>query len=64
MGHSFRIQIRFASPADRAAFTHELTQAVTELASRYHDQAARNGRPHRLVVVSYPVPKPTTGKES
>jgi DNA-binding transcriptional ArsR family regulator len=61
---SIDTEIRFASPADRAAFTHELMQAVAQLASRYHDQAARGGRPHRLVVVSYPVPRPTTGKEA
>ncbi len=36
-------EIRFASPADRAAFTRDLTQAVTELAGRYHD-ASRTGR--------------------
>jgi DNA-binding transcriptional ArsR family regulator len=61
---SIDTEIRFALPADRAAFTHELTQAVTELASRYHNQAAPGGRLHRLVVVSYPVPRSTTGKES
>lgn len=60
---SIDTEIRFASPADRAAFTHELTRAVTELAGRYHDQSAPGGRPHRLVIVSYPVPKPTNGKD-
>ena len=48
--------IRFRSPADRAAFTAELTQAVTTLAARYHDNNAPGGRPHRLVVASYPAP--------
>lgn len=57
-------EIRFASPADRAAFTHELSQAVAELASRYHNQAAPGGRSHRLVVVAYPLPKPINGKEA
>lgn len=56
-------EIRFASAADRAAFTHELSQTVAELASRYHNQAAASGRPHRLVVVSYPLPKSTNGKD-
>ena len=55
-------EICFASPADRAAFTRELTQAVVELASRYHDAAAPGGRPHRLVVVAHPTPKP--GKDA
>lgn len=48
--------IRFRSPADRAAFTAELAQAVTTLAARYHDENAPGGRPHRLVVASYPAP--------
>ncbi|MBB4630714.1 ArsR/SmtB family transcription factor [Sphingosinicella soli] len=51
-------EICFTSAADRAAFTRELTQAVAELASRYHDGAAPGGRPHRLVVVAHPMPKP------
>jgi DNA-binding transcriptional ArsR family regulator len=48
--------IRFKSPADRAAFTHDLAAAVTNLAARYHDDAAPRGRPHRLVVAAYPAP--------
>ncbi len=48
--------IRFRSPADRAAFTHDLTKAVAALAERYHDGQAPRGRPHRLVVASYPAP--------
>jgi DNA-binding transcriptional ArsR family regulator len=47
-------EIRFASPADRAAFTDELTGAVTALVSRHHDPG---GRPHRLVVAAHPLPK-------
>ena len=50
-------EIRLASAADRAAFTEELTGAVTGLVSRYHDPA---GRPHRLVVASHPLPQETT----
>jgi DNA-binding transcriptional ArsR family regulator len=46
--------IRFRSPADRAAFTADLTGAVAALAARYHDENAPGARPHRLVVVSYP----------
>lgn len=48
--------IRFKSPADRAAFTSELASAIASLAARYHDEAAPGGRPHRLVVASYPAP--------
>ncbi len=51
-------EIRFASAADRAAFTAELASAVTSLAARYHDETAANGRWHRLVVAAHPRPKP------
>ena len=54
---SIDTEIRFRSPADRAAFTRELTQAVTALAARYHDESAPGGRPHRLVVVAHPLPQ-------
>lgn len=53
---SIDTEIRFRSPADRAAFTRELTHAVTALAARYHDESAPGGRPHRLVVVAHPLP--------
>lgn len=53
---SIDTMIRFRSPTDRAAFTAELAQAVTTLAARYHDETAPGGRPHRLVVASYPAP--------
>lgn len=48
--------ISFKSPVERAAFTRELTSAITSLAARYHDEGAPGARPHRLVVVSYPAP--------
>lgn len=51
--------IHFRSPAERSAFTNELASAVTSLAARYHDEGARNARPHRLVVASYPAPTKT-----
>ncbi|MEH2537630.1 MULTISPECIES: helix-turn-helix domain-containing protein [unclassified Bradyrhizobium] len=54
---SIDTEIRFASPAARAAFTRELTQAITELVSRYHDASASGGRNHRLVIVSHPLPQ-------
>jgi DNA-binding transcriptional ArsR family regulator len=54
---SIDTEIRFASPADRAAFTRDLTQAVASLAARYHDPDAPGGRPHRLVVAAHPLPK-------
>lgn len=48
--------IRFRSPAERAAFTRDLTSAITSLVGRYHDADAPGGRPHRLIVASYPAP--------
>ena len=50
--------IRFASAHDRAAFTADLADAVRQLAGRYHDEQARGGRWHRLVVAAYPKPAP------
>jgi len=50
-------EIRFRSATERAAFTQELTEAVTRLAARYHDASAPDGRPHRLVVLAYPTPQ-------
>jgi DNA-binding transcriptional ArsR family regulator len=47
-------EVRFASAADRAAFADELAQAVTTLVSRYHDESAPGGRPHRVVVAVHP----------
>ncbi len=51
---SIDTEIRFQSPEDRAAFTAELTQWVTGLASRYHDESP-GSRAYRLVVVSHPL---------
>ena len=50
-------EIRFRSAADRAAFTNELTEAITKLVSKYHDESAPGGRAHRLVVVAHPLPQ-------
>ncbi len=51
-------EIRFATAADRAAFAEELATAVTALVSKYHDETATGGRPHRVVVAVHPsIPK-------
>jgi DNA-binding transcriptional ArsR family regulator len=47
-------EVRFASAADRAGFAEELTQAITALVSKYHDEQAPGGRPHRIVVALHP----------
>lgn len=49
-------EIRFASAADRAAFSAELGDAITKLISHYHDESASRGRWHRLVVAAHPRP--------
>src|SRR5258706_2853290 len=56
-------EVRFRSPADRAAFTTELAEAITKLVSKYHDESAPGGRAHRLVVVAHPLPKKSDSKE-
>ena len=47
-------EIRFATAAERAAFTDDLTAAVTALVSRYH---APEAPLHRLVIAAHPLPK-------
>lgn len=54
---SLDAKIRFASPADRASFSRELSEAVMMLVSKYHDDAAPEGREHRLVVAAHPILK-------
>jgi predicted ArsR family transcriptional regulator len=56
-------EVRFRSAADRAAFSNELTEAVTKLVSKYHDASAPGGRVHRLMVVAHPLPKKPDPKE-
>ncbi len=56
-------EVRFRSPTERAAFSHELTEAVARLVSKYHDESAPGGRAHRLVIVAHPLPKKSEPKE-
>ncbi len=56
-------EVRFRSPADRAAFSAELAEAITKLVSKYHDASAPGGRAHRLVVVAHPLPQKSEPKE-
>ena len=56
-------EVRFRSPTERAAFSHELTEAITNLVSKYHDASAPGGRAHRLVVVAHPLPQTSEPKE-
>ncbi|SEH51224.1 Helix-turn-helix domain-containing protein [Mycolicibacterium rutilum] len=52
--------IRFRSPAERAAFTRDLSDAVTALAARYHDETDPQARGYRLMVAAYPAPQEET----
>ena len=47
-------EIRFATPADRAAFAEELAASVTRLVAKYHDEAMPDGRRHRIVLAIHP----------
>jgi predicted ArsR family transcriptional regulator len=60
---SIDTEIRFRSAADRAAFTADLTRAVTELAAHYHDASSPGGRSHRLIVAAHPTPPEDTVEE-
>ncbi len=55
-------EVRFASVADRTAFAEELTQSVTSLFARYHDESAAEGRSYRLVVGIHPKVKTGQGE--
>ena len=56
-------EVRFRSPADRAAFTRELAEAIATLVAKYHDESAPGGRAHRLVLVAHPLPTKPEPKE-
>jgi DNA-binding transcriptional ArsR family regulator len=47
-------EVRFASAADRSAFAEELSHAVAALVAKYHDDSAKSGRVHRIVVAIHP----------
>ena len=57
-------EVRFRSATDRAAFSNELTEAITKLVSKYHDESAPGGRAHRLVVVAHPLPQQNAASEA
>jgi DNA-binding transcriptional ArsR family regulator len=57
-------EVRFRSATDRAAFSNELTDAITNLVAKYHDASAPGGRAHRLVVVAHPLPQKSDRTES
>ena len=52
----FEVDVRFATPESRAAFTEELVHALTSLAARYHHPDAPADHAFRFVVGGYPAP--------
>jgi DNA-binding transcriptional ArsR family regulator len=55
-------EVRFANASDRSAFVTELSTAVAELVSKYHDETTPGGRAHRVVIALHPsITKPPTG---
>jgi DNA-binding transcriptional ArsR family regulator len=55
-------EISFRSPAERAAFTQELSASITQLAAKYHDPQSAEARAHRLVLVAHPLPQTNFAK--
>ncbi|MER7330493.1 MULTISPECIES: helix-turn-helix domain-containing protein [unclassified Micromonospora] len=56
--------VRFATPADRAAFAEELATTITSLVARYHDESAPGGRDHRVVLALHPSADPAPATSS
>lgn len=61
---SMDTEVRFRSPAERAAFSSELRDAIARLVSKYHDDSAPGGRSHRLVIVAHPLPQSPVPQET
>src|SRR5258707_13732790 len=47
-------EVRFATAQDRAAFAEELTNVVTGLVAKYHDEKATGGRAYRIILAIHP----------
>lgn len=60
---SIDAEIRFRSAEERAAFSQDLTIAIHQLMSRYHDEKSPEGRWHRLVVGAHPISTPEEDKQ-
>jgi DNA-binding transcriptional ArsR family regulator len=51
---SLQSEVRFASAADRNAFSEELASQVARLAAKYHDEKAPGGRRFKFFLGAYP----------
>ena len=54
---ALQTDVRFASAAEREAFTTELSNCIARLVAKYHDEDAEGGRRFRFVVGAYPARK-------
>ncbi len=57
---ALEVDIRFASPETRNAFAEELANAVADLAKKYHDESALDGRTFSFYAGGYPRPPGAT----
>src|SRR5579862_9329213 len=48
--------VRFASTAEQSAFAAELTECLGQLAAKYHQPDATNGRSFSFVIAGHPTP--------
>ncbi|MGH9658274.1 MAG: ArsR family transcriptional regulator, partial [Bryobacteraceae bacterium] len=51
---TLEVEVKFATPGERQAFTAELAESVSALAARYHREAAEGGRRFRFLIGGYP----------
>lgn len=58
---SLESEVRFASRGKQAAFAEDLTRLLKRLLARYHDETAPAGRRFRVLLTSYPKPRPEGG---
>jgi DNA-binding transcriptional ArsR family regulator len=58
---ALHLDVRFRSPAERAAFAEQLAESIARLAARYQDDSP-DSRPYRFVVAGHPVVKDSKKK--
>jgi DNA-binding transcriptional ArsR family regulator len=59
---SLQTEVRFGSAREQHAFAEELSRAIAQLASKYHDGGTPSGRTFRFQLMGYP--KPTTAADN
>ena len=59
-----RYEVALAIEADdQPGVLARLTEAITRLVAKYHDESAPGGRAHRLVILAHPLPQESDPKE-